>query len=374
MTRTRVAIVAAWLAAGAWGAAAGGAGCGGSGQDGGPGGASGASGAAGPGGATGGGGASGATGGSAGRGGASGAAGSGVAGNSGRGGASGVAGAGGGGRAGGGAGSGGRAGTSGATGGAGGGGGGAGGGPAGWTLTWSDEFDGAADASPDATKWAYDIGTGSGGWGNNELEYYTDRPSNVSTDGQGHLRDHAAGGVVHGPLVHVGAAQDARQVHADVRSLRDPREDPARAAALAGVLDARRRHRDQRAGRRAARSTSWRTSAATWHVNHGSLHGPGYSGGNPLTRTYTLPTGALADDFHVYAVEWEPNVVRWYVDATLYHTRTTADVPSGGRWVYDHPFFMLLNVAVGGPFPGNPDGTTMLPQTMTVDYVRVYSR
>jgi beta-glucanase (GH16 family) len=109
-------------------------------------------------------------------------------------------------------------------------------------------------------------------------------------------------------------------------------------------------------------------------VNHGSLHGPGYSGGNPLTGQYKLPSGALADAFHLYAVEWEEGVIRFYVDDNLYETRHASDVPSGARWVYDHPFFMILNIAIGGAFPGAPDATTQLPQTMTVDYVRVYAR
>jgi len=110
-------------------------------------------------------------------------------------------------------------------------------------------------------------------------------------------------------------------------------------------------------------------------TNHGSLHGPGYSGGNPLSGSYMLPTPQrLADAFHVFAIEWEVDVVRFYVDDHLYETRTPADVPAGRRWVYDHPFFLILNVAVGGTWPGSPDATTSFPQTMWVDYVRVYGR
>jgi beta-glucanase (GH16 family) len=114
-------------------------------------------------------------------------------------------------------------------------------------------------------------------------------------------------------------------------------------------------------------------------TNLGSLHGPGYSGMRPLTGHYSLPDGGpiLSDDFHIYAVEWETNVVRFYVDTTLYETRTPADIPAdagaNAKWVYDHPFFILINVAVGGTFPGPPDGTTF-PQAMLVDYVRVYKR
>jgi beta-glucanase (GH16 family) len=104
------------------------------------------------------------------------------------------------------------------------------------------------------------------------------------------------------------------------------------------------------------------------------LHGPGYSGAHPLTASYSLPGGGvLGDAFRLFAAEWEPGVVRFYVDDVLYETRTTADVPDGGRWVYDHPFYFILNVAVGGGFPGSPDNTTTFPQTMKVDYVRAYT-
>jgi len=111
-------------------------------------------------------------------------------------------------------------------------------------------------------------------------------------------------------------------------------------------------------------------------TNHGSLHGPGYSGGNDLTALYRLPAGSFfKDDFHVFAVEWEENVVRFYVDDNLYETRTPADsTAKGGRWVFDHPFSIILNLAVGGSFGGVPNATTVFPQTLLVDYVRVYAR
>jgi beta-glucanase (GH16 family) len=106
---------------------------------------------------------------------------------------------------------------------------------------------------------------------------------------------------------------------------------------------------------------------------HGSMHGPGYSGGNPLTATTESPT-PVADAFHRYTVEWEQDVVRFYFDDSLYETRTPADVPAGKQWVYDHPFFLILNLAVGGQWPGDPDPSTAFPQDMKVDYVRVFSR
>ena len=106
---------------------------------------------------------------------------------------------------------------------------------------------------------------------------------------------------------------------------------------------------------------------------HGTIHGPGYSGGSGIGASYTLPDGQrFAGDFHVFAIEWEPGAIRFYVDDTLYKTTTPDDLPAGRIWVFDHPFFLILNVAVGGDWPGNPDLSTVFPQTMLVDYVRVY--
>jgi hypothetical protein len=246
-----------------------------------------------------------------------------------------------------------------------------GGAPAGWTLTWSDEFDGAANASPDATKWTYDMG--GGGWGNNELEYYTSRTSNVATDGQGHLV------ITLRAESYMGSAYTSARI-----------KTQGKFTQAYGRFEARIKI----PGTQGVWPAFWMLGADIstnpWPacgeidimenvgkepaVNHGSLHGPGYSGGSPLTGKYTLPSGRLSDDFHLYAVEWENNVIRFYVDDALYETRTNADVPSGSKWVYDHPFFMILNVAIGGGFPGAPDSTTVLPQAMTVDYVRVYAR
>jgi hypothetical protein len=78
----------------------------------------------------------------------------------------------------------------------------------------------------------------------------------------------------------------------------------------------------------------------------------------------------LNEDFHVYAIEWEPGEIRWYVEDTLFQQLTDIDVP--GNWVYDHPFFIILNLAIGGNWPGYPDDSTQFPQRLMVDYVRVY--
>ena len=102
---------------------------------------------------------------------------------------------------------------------------------------------------------------------------------------------------------------------------------------------------------------------------HGSIHGPGYSGGDGLNGPYTSNP---LDGYHVYAVDWEPDRIAFYMDGHCYCTRTRASLPKGAPWVFDHPFFIILNNAVGGSWPGAPDQTTRFPQETRVDYVRVW--
>jgi beta-glucanase (GH16 family) len=102
-----------------------------------------------------------------------------------------------------------------------------------------------------------------------------------------------------------------------------------------------------------------------------TLHGPGYSGGDGVGSSVNLPAPASAA-FHIFAIEWEPESIRWYLDGQLTQTVTVQDVP--GTWVYDHDFFIIMNLAVGGGWPGPPDDTTVFPQQMLVDYVRVYQK
>jgi beta-glucanase (GH16 family) len=237
-----------------------------------------------------------------------------------------------------------------------------------WVLTWSDEFNGPAGAI-DGTKWNFD--TGAGGWGNNELEYYTNRVDNVTLDGNGNLD------IIARAEAYMGSNYTSGRINTSGKFSQAYGRFEARIqiAEGQGLWPAFWTLGDN------IGTAGWPTCGeldiqetvnASPTVNHGSAHGPGYSGGNPLTATYTLPAGALSDGYHLYAIEWAPNVVRWYVDDNLYETRTPADVPAGDVWVYDHPFFVILNLAVGGNFPGPPDGTTMFPQTTKVDYVRVY--
>jgi beta-glucanase (GH16 family) len=244
-----------------------------------------------------------------------------------------------------------------------------------WVLTWSDEFDGADGSAPDPAKWSME--TGGGGWGNNELEYYTARRTNSRVE-KGNLVIDALQEKFTGPD---GVTREYTSARLKTEKLFTQKY---------GKFEARIRIPKGQGMWPAFWMLGDDISAAGWPACgeidimenvgfepgkiHGTIHGPGYSGGKSLGAPYALPSGNVADDFHVFAVEWEPNEIRFYADGHLYETRTPADLPAGTRWVFDHPFFLILNVAVGGGWPGNPDASTKFPQQMLVDYVRVYSR
>jgi beta-glucanase (GH16 family) len=105
---------------------------------------------------------------------------------------------------------------------------------------------------------------------------------------------------------------------------------------------------------------------------HGTVHGPGYSGGNSIGKSYSLLNDRFDKNFYVYAIEWDEDKIDFFVNDYLYQRITKEDVP--GEWVYDQPFFMILNIAVGGNFVGFPTTQTPFPQKMEVDYVRVYKK
>jgi len=243
---------------------------------------------------------------------------------------------------------------------------------AGWTLSFSDEFTGPAGTAVDPAKW--NLSNQGDGFGNNELEFYTNRTDNVALDGQGSLIITAARESF-GNREYTSARLDTykkfqQQYGRFEARIKLPRGQglwPAFWMLGGNVLE-----------------VSWPDCGEVDIMEHigsqpsiiyGTLEGPGHSGDDTLEASFALPDGqTFADDFHEFAIEWEENVVRFYVDDQLYATRTPTDLPAAARWVYDHPFYLLLNLAVGGELPGPPDATTVFPQIMAIDYVRAYER
>jgi len=246
-----------------------------------------------------------------------------------------------------------------------------------WALTWSDEFAGPNGSAPDPTKWTFDLG--GHGWGNNELETYTSRPQNAQ------IRD--------GNLVITAIQENFTGSDGIARNYTSTRlKSQYKFSQAYGRFEARIKiprgqgvwpafwllgdDIDRVGWPECGEIDIMENVGSEPGINHGSLHGPTFARPtSDATKTIGLPDGKiLADDFHLYAVEWEQDRVRFYLDDANYATFFRSDWPSGGKWVFDHPFFILLNVAVGGNWPSFPESTTRFPQRMFVDYVRVYSR
>jgi beta-glucanase (GH16 family) len=239
-------------------------------------------------------------------------------------------------------------------------------------LVLEDDF--LIDGAPDPVLWGFDIGDGAAqgipGWGNNESQYYTDRSENV---------------VVEDGMLKITALKESYQ-GSDYTSAR--------------ILTKGKYQR--KFGRFEARiKLPWgqgiwpafwllgddSNATQVWPqigeidimeyrgqeptIVHGSLHGPGYSGGQAITKQYDLVSERFDTDFHVFGIEWGPDYINYYVDDVLYNQITPQDVT--GEWVFnDNEFYIIMNLAVGGTFAGSPGLDTVYPQTMQVDYVRVY--
>jgi beta-glucanase (GH16 family) len=243
-----------------------------------------------------------------------------------------------------------------------------------WVLTWSDEFN-SPDGSPiDSSKWTQE--TGGNGWGNNELEYYTTSTRNAHQE-SGSL-------VIEAIREHYTGADNVTREYTSARL-----KTAGKFSQTYGRFEARIKMPKGQGMWPAFWLLGDDIGKIGWpncgeidivenlgrepSVAHGTIHGPGYSGDHGIGAAYTLPGNEkFTDDFHLFAAEWEPREIRFYIDDHLYAKRRPADLPPGTKWVYDHPFFIILNLAVGGYWPGNPDDTTTFPQRMLVDYVRVY--
>ena len=249
-------------------------------------------------------------------------------------------------------------------------------GPGGWTLAWSDEFDGPAGSPADSDIWTYE--TGGWGWGNAEFQYYTDSTDNAAMDGNGNLVittreiDPATTDLScwYGPCTHTSA----RLITENKMEFTYGRvESRLRVPQGAGIWPA-----------------FWMLGADFREVGwpqtgeidimefvgrlpqeiFGTIHGPGYAGGASFGGIYDLGEDVF-NDYHTFAVEWQPGMITWDFDGIQYHQAVPANVDPN-EWVFEHPFFMILNTAVGGNFGGALGPDLVFPQEYAVDYVRVY--
>jgi beta-glucanase (GH16 family) len=243
-----------------------------------------------------------------------------------------------------------------------------------YEVVFEDTFDGAAGSAVDGAKWQLETGDNIS---NNELQYYTQGTENAELDGNGNLVITAEAGnpnnyqCYYGPCEYTSARMNtsgrftAQYGHVEA-SIKLPQGQ--------GIWPAFWMLGDD------IGQVGWPNCGeidVMELVGHqpgtayGTIHGPGYSGGESIGSSYTLPNGDIfANGFHTFAVDWTPDSITWSVDGNAFQTLTPADL-GGDPWVFDKPFFLILNLAVGGNWPGYPDDTTVFPQQMTVDYVRV---
>lgn len=237
----------------------------------------------------------------------------------------------------------------------------------GWNIAWHDEFDGP---ELDLKNWTFDIG--GNGWGNSEWEAYTDRPENVRVE--------------NGMLV-IEAREEPKLIAGRNYSSARIKTQGLHAWQY-GRIEARMKLPYGQGIWPAFWMLGENMNIVGWPAAgeidilefigrepdriHATVHAPGYSGGSGVTSGFLISADTLKNDFHIFAIEWEENEIRWYFDDQQYFQLTPADVPD--QWIFDHPFFIILNLAVGGRWPGYPDKTTVFPQFLYVDYVRVYQK
>ncbi len=237
-----------------------------------------------------------------------------------------------------------------------------------YQLSWADEFNGTA---LDLGNWAPQVGVGSTVSGNAELQYYTARPQNIQ--------------VSNGSLKIIALAENyGGNAYTSARM---------QTKGIADWLYGRMEARIKLPVAQGMWPAFWMLPTASYYGSwprngeidimelvglepskaYGTIHTHDNDAVKTFSSVYTLPTGTFADDFHVFAMEWSPNEIKFFVDNILYSTKTNTTV-SPYPWVFDKPFFLLLNLAIGGPWALAPDATTTFPQTMEVDYVRVYQK
>ncbi|TXS52166.1 glycoside hydrolase family 16 protein [Streptomyces sp. t39] len=241
-------------------------------------------------------------------------------------------------------------------------------------VTFSDTFDGPAGAAVDSGKWQIETGDNVN---NHERQYYTAGNSNAALDGQGHLvitaRRENPGNYQcwYGRCEYTSARLNTAGKFTTTYGHVEARMKVPRGQGMWPAFWMLGNDIGQVGWPASGEIDVMENVGFEPSTVHGTLHGPGYSGSGGIGAGYTLPGGQVfADAFHTFAVDWSPNEVTWSVDGTVYQRRTPADL-GGRQWVFDKPFFLILNLAVGGYWPGDPDGSTVFPQQLVVDHVRV---
>jgi beta-glucanase (GH16 family) len=239
-------------------------------------------------------------------------------------------------------------------------------------VTFADEFDGPAGSPVNAGRWLTETGDNVN---NHERQWYTNSTSNAALDGQGHLvitaRRENPGNFQcwYGRCEFTSARLNTSGRFTQTYGHFETRMKIPRGQGMWPAFWMLGNNIGSVGWPQSGEIDIMENIGRTPNTVYGTIHGPGYSGAGGIGATFSIGS-PFADAFHVFAIDWAPNRITWSVDGTVYETRTPADL-GGRQWVFDHPFFIIMNLAVGGDFPGNPDASTVFPQQLVVDYVRV---
>ncbi len=242
-------------------------------------------------------------------------------------------------------------------------------------LIWSDNFEGPAGTSPSSKKWSFD--TGGSGWGNQELESYTSRPINAELDGRGHLVITARAETYTG---RDGVTRDYTSARLQTfdefqfkYGLVEARIKVPRGVGLISQFWAlgSEAYESSAAWPGSGEIDTMEVRGSQPHVVEGTIHGP-WSWAPHGVSASAHTSASLASGFHVYGMEWTPDRIRFILDGSVYQTITPTDLPAGTAWPFKYPYFLLMDLAVGGEWAGSPNSTTLFPAKMTVDWVRVW--
>lgn len=239
-------------------------------------------------------------------------------------------------------------------------------------LVMQDEFD--TDGIPNSAIWGYDIGAGNNntgsGWGNNELQYYTNRTENVKVE-NGLLLITAKKELYNGSS-YTSARLTTKGLFEQAYGRFEARIRMPYGQGIWPAFWLLGANSDEVGWPKCGEIDIMEYRGQEPTKVLGTVHGPGYFGGTSITKTYSLLNDRFDTGFHIFGIEWGPDYINYYVDNVLYNQITPANVT--GEWVFDHPFYIIINLAVGGNFVGAPNSETIFPQTMLVDYVRVYKK
>ncbi len=244
-----------------------------------------------------------------------------------------------------------------------------------WQQVFFDDFTGPAGASPDPVSWTEEV---DGSPPNQEQEYYTNRPTNLALDGNGNLVVQAqreqyayATGLVSKQPYTSGRMNTQGHVETTYGRIEARIKLPA-GKGLWPAFWMLGNNFDSVGWPSCGELDIFELAGSRPNVVNGSAHAPGYSGVAALTANYTVESGTFADDYHVFALEWTADGMRWLVDEHVYHQRTKDGMAAINKtWIFDHPFYVIVNLAVGGLYDGDPSSSTQFPSQMLVDYVKV---